>query len=143
MTKQKKTNESKKSLGKTSSKTNAKKQIEIKSIGQNLIAIIDNQKYSRRVPEKQDRLDMIEEVRKYNVRNSIKRQKDIIKFFEEPSAKIKAKKKVTAKTKKPSVSKDKKPRKSVSVSKKTASKVSKAATEKPKAKVGTRRKGEY
>lgn len=61
-----------------------KKEIKAKSIGRNVILIIDDIKYSRSFTDKEERLNILKEVETYNKRNSIKRAKDIIKIMEEP-----------------------------------------------------------
>lgn len=63
----------------TKKKTTVKKlEITAKSVGRNVIAIIDGEKYSKAFKEKKDRLEILGLVEAYNVRNSKARLKKII-----------------------------------------------------------------
>ncbi len=56
----------------------AKDQINGKSVGRNVILVVDGTKYSKSIKLKADREAILSEVELYNKRNSVKRKKAII-----------------------------------------------------------------
>lgn len=56
-------------------------EIGFKFIGQNIIVVIDNEKYSKKVIEKEDREKIKNKITLFNKQNSDSRKKDIIKIF--------------------------------------------------------------
>lgn len=58
-----------------------KKQISFKSVGRNVILLIDNQKYSKAIPEKAQRDNIQALVEAYNKTNSIKKKQEIIELM--------------------------------------------------------------
>lgn len=66
---------------KSSTATKTKKEIQVKTVGRNVIMVIDGKKYSKAIKEKVDRDALVAEVKLYNRRNSIKREKEIIKVM--------------------------------------------------------------
>ena len=79
----------------------SKKEISAKQVGRNVILVIEGQKYSRSVADKKARQEILAKVEAYNKRNSIKKEKEIIKFMLESKQKEAAKpKKETKKVEK-------------------------------------------
>ena len=83
---------------KKSTKKAVKKEIIGKSIGQNVILIIEGKKFSKRFIAKKDRESILKEVELYNKRNSLKREKEIIELMLSGKTTEKQRKKAVTKT---------------------------------------------
>lgn len=81
-------------MGTKSSKTKVKKEIQGKSVGRNVILIIDGKKFSKAFKEKEDRQYILKLVETYNKRNSIKKEKEIIELMQKGKTTEKERKKV-------------------------------------------------
>lgn len=61
--------------------TKVKKEISVRTVGRNVLMKIDGESFSRAVKSKEDREAIKEKVLAYNKRNSLKKEKEIIKFM--------------------------------------------------------------
>lgn len=100
-TSKKKTTAKKAPVKKTTAKkttSTSKKTIDGKAVGRNVILLIDGQKVSKAFKEKTDRDNILEMVTKYNTRNSLKLEKEIIEIMQKGKTTEKQRKTAVKKT---------------------------------------------